>query len=183
MKRQVVLSVLAAVALFAVSTTAEAGLFGRLHTIRGCTPCEPACEVVCEPCEPIACEPCEPICAPCEPSCFDDGCNKPFRPFGGLFAGLKAKLTPSYGCVPACEPVCEQPCEPVVCEPCEPACAPCGRGPFLPFNGFFLNLKAKLAAHMTPCSVGCNPCEPIGCEPCEPVACEPCEPIACEPCM
>ncbi|MDR0870819.1 MAG: hypothetical protein LBN39_08510 [Planctomycetaceae bacterium] len=172
MKRQVLLSALAAALLFAVSTTAEAGLFGRLHTIRGCAPCEPA---ACQPCEQAA-PPCEAVCEPCEPSCFD-GCHKPFRPFGGFFLGLKAKLDAKlhHGCVPACEPVCEVPCEPCrEVAPCEEvACDACGHhgsGPFLPFGGFFLNLKAKLAAHLTPCS----PCgvEPV-CEPCVP-ACEPC---------
>jgi hypothetical protein len=40
----------------------------------------------------------------------------------------------------------------------------------LPFGGFFLNLKAKLAA------VHCTPCTEVGCQPCEPAACDPCHP-------
>lgn len=176
MKRQVLLSVLAAVVLLAASTTAQAGLFGRLHTIRGCAPCEPVCE---QPCEPAACQPCEAAaCEPCEAACSPcDGCYKPFRPFGFL-AGLKAKLSAKlhHGCAP-CEAVCDVPaCEPVCEEPCNPcdSCDSCGHhGPFLPFGGFFLNLKAKLAAHLTPCSAcGCQPCEPV-CEPCVQ-ACDPC---------
>jgi hypothetical protein len=59
-----------------------------------------------------------------------------------------------------------EPCEPC----CEPCADPCGRGPFLPFGGFFLGLKAKLAAHHC-----CNPCEEVSCQPCEPVV-DPCQP-------
>ncbi|MDR2116363.1 MAG: hypothetical protein LBP87_08275 [Planctomycetaceae bacterium] len=168
MKRQILLSVLAAIAIFAVTTTVEAGMFGRLHVLRGCDPCEP---VACEPCEsvtePPVCEPCEPICEPCADPCG----HVPFRPFGGFFLNLKAKLA-AHACGPECAPEC-QPCEPI-CEPCEPICDPCadpcGHAPFLPFGGFFLGLKAKLAAHHS-----CNPCEEVSCQPCEPVI-EPCQP-------
>jgi hypothetical protein len=38
----------------------------------------------------------------------------------------------------------------------------CG-GPHLPFGGFFLNLKSKLAVSC--CDAGCDPCEPV-CDPC-----------------
>jgi hypothetical protein len=164
MKRQVLLSVLAAIAIFAVTTTAEAGMFGRLHVLRGCAPCEPA---ACEPCEPVVCEPCESVCEPCADLC---GGHAPFRPFGGFFLNLKAKLAAHHACAPEC-----QPCEPIA-EPCEPCATPCEscagpyRGQFLPFGGFFLGLKAKLAAHHS-----CNPCEEVSCQPCEPVA-DPCQP-------
>ena len=162
MKRSVILSVLAAVAIFAVCANAEAGMFGRLHTVKGCNPCEPA---ACEPCEPVACEPCVPIaCEPCEPACYDPcGPRGPFRPFGGFFAGLKGKLAVK-NCSP-CEPVGCDPCEPV-CNPCEascdePACNPCG-APFRPFKGAWARWKAKFSGG---CNVGCDPCEPV-CDPC-----------------
>jgi hypothetical protein len=60
------------------------------------------------------------------------------------------------------------PCEPIVCQPCEPLCNPCDVvcAPRLPFNGFFLNLKARLAA--SHCATGCDPCEPVQCDPCVP---------------
>ncbi len=173
MKRQVLLSVLAAIAIFAVTTTAQAGMFGRLSAIRGCTPCEPACaEVACDPCEEVAAAPCDTACNPCELAC--DPCGKrPFRPFGGFFANLKNRAACSP-CDVACDP-CEaaaacDPCAEAVCDPCEVACDPCGSGPCLPFNGFFLNLKNKLSckfARCNPCGVECDPCEPV-CDPCNP---------------
>lgn len=175
MKRQVILSVLAAIAIFAVTTTAQAGMFGRLSVIRGCTPCEPACtEVECDPCEKAA--PCEVACDPCEVACDPCG-RRPFRPFGGFFANLKHR-TACGPCAPQCDP-CEPACdsEPA-CDPCkEVACDPCGcnsggcNGPCLPFNGFFLNLKNKLSYKFASCKAGCN----VGCDPCEP-ACDPCNP-------
>ena len=158
---------LTALVIFAATTSAEAGIFGRLSLVwHGCAPCEPA---ACQPCEVVACDPCEAICG--------DLCGyRPFRPFGGLFANLKAKLATAH-CDPcgevacqACEPIACQPCEVVACQPCEViACDPCEAvcGPRLPFNGFFLNLKAKLAAAH---------CAPMGCDPCEPVQCDPCDP-------
>jgi hypothetical protein len=93
---------------------------------------------------------------------------RPFRPFGGLFANMKARFAAAH-----CAPVGCDPCEPVAaCAPCEPiACAPdpcdpCGAGvvgyrPFRPFGGLFAALKAKHA-----CAPGCDPCEPVGCDPC-----------------
>jgi hypothetical protein len=165
MKRHLILSLLAAVAILLVSTSsAEAGMFGRLHVFKGgCAPCEP---VACEPCKPV-CEPCKPVCEPCDPCC-DNGCRGPVRPFGGFFSGLKSKLAVKH-CSP-CEP-CEpcQPCEKICksCEPscCEPACGDCcGHAPLRPFKGFFANAWARWQTR------GCNSC---GCEPCEPV-CEPC---------
>ena len=177
MKHQILLPMLTAFVLFAATASAEAGIFGRLSTVwNGCVPCEPvACQpcepIACQPCEPIACQPCEPICDPCGVVCGDacgHGC-RPFRPFGGLFAKLKAK---HYACAPGCdpcEPIACQPCEPIACDPCEPVCDPCAVtcGPTfrLPFGGLFLNLKAKFAAHH--CAPGCDPCEPISCLPCE----------------
>jgi len=160
---------LTAIIIFAAATSAEAGIFGRLSVVwNGCNPCEP---VACQPCEPIACQPCPPVVCqpePCNP-CFDACGPRPFRPFGGFFANAKARLAAVH-----CGPVGCDPCEPVACQPCEPVCDPCAAcnpcaTPFLPFNGFFLNLKARLAA------THCGPCVPIGCEPCEPV-CEPCHP-------
>lgn len=190
MKHQLIVSTLAALVVFAATTTAQAGIFGRLSTVwHGCNPCEPAacqpCEpIACQPCEVVACDPCEPVCDPCEPMC--DPCGtpcayRPFRPFGGFFARLAggpvACAVPcgDVACQP-CEVVACDPCEPVcepMCDPCEVVCDPCGApcGPFLPFNGFFMNLRARLA---TPCAVGCVPCEPVACDPCEPIACDPC---------
>ena len=176
MKHKIVVSMLAAIVIFAATTSAEAGIFGRLSVVwNGCNPCEP---VACQPCEPIACVPCEPIvCQPCEPIC--DPCipfgPRPFRPFGGLFAGMKARFAAvqcgPVGCEP-CEPVACAPCEPVVCAPCEPVCDPCAVvcAP-RPFAGLFSNLRARMAL---------SRCAPIGCDPCEPVAV--CEPV-CDPCV
>ena len=168
MKHQILLPVLTAMIIFAATATADAGIFGRLSVVwNGCNPCEPA---ACQPCEVVACQPCEVVaCDPCAACC--DPCGyTPFRPFGGLFAGMKARFaTPccEVGCDP-CEPIACQPCEVVACDPCEPACDPCGVacGPCLPFGGFFLNLKARLAA--SHCAVGCDPCEPVACDPCHP---------------
>jgi hypothetical protein len=89
-----------------------------------------------------------------------------------MLLNMKARLAAihcSPGCGP-CEPAECQPCEPIACQPCEP-CNPCngcdiGCGPRLPFNGFFLNLKARMAASCcTPCTAVCNPCDAV-CEPC-----------------
>ncbi len=184
MKRHVILSVLAAVAIFAVTSNANAGMFGRLHG--GCGPCEPACVAPCEP----ACAPCEVACAPvcAEPCCGVPTCNGPFRPFGGFFMNMKNKLmvkrcSPCAPCEPACcapcEPACA-PCEVACAAPCEPACDPCGscspcHGPFRPFGGFFVNAweKAKFKFHSFKSCGTCGPCEPICCDPCTPV-CDPC---------
>ena len=150
MKHKLVVSMLTAIVIFAASTVAEAGIFGRLSVVwNGCNPCEP---IACQPCEPIACNPCEPICDPCASPCG----ILPYRPFGGFFANMKARLTSV--CAPGCDP-----CEPVVCAP-DP-CDPCGTGcavPFRPFGGFFIGLKSKLAFA---CAPACNPCEPV-CDPC-----------------
>jgi hypothetical protein len=170
MRHQILLSALTAIVIFAATTTAEAGIFGRLSTVwSGCNPCEPAacqpCEVVaCQPCEP-ACQPCEPMCDPCEVVCGDFGTHRSFRPLGGLFANMKAKLA-SSSCDP-CEAAGCQPCEIVACAPCEPMCDPCESacGTRAPFSGFFTNLKAKLTAKR--CDTGCDPCEAVGCDPCE----------------
>lgn len=174
MKRQVLLSVLAAIVVFAVATNVEAGMFGRLSIFKSsCNPCcEPACcePVGCEPCEPACCEP---VCDPCEPICCDPCGRAPFRPFGGFFANLfSGKGCCATACDPCCEVACD-PCEPVcetVCDPCEPVCCepvcdPCGRAPFRPFGGFFANLHKKCFAKSY-----CNPCEPV-CEPCAPSCC------------
>ena len=173
MKRHVLLSFVVAAVLFAVSSTsAHAGMFGRLGVFhRGCSPCEPA---ACQPCE-AACQPCEvAACDPCEPACCGTVCHP--RPFKNFIARLKAKCVVRKACCSPCEPACE-PCEPVCCEPCEPVCDagcdPCHR----PFAGFFANLRAKFAARH--CNA-CGPCEPA-CSPCEPI-CEPCKPACCEAC-
>jgi len=170
MKHRFLLSTLTAIIVFAATTTAEAGIFGRLSVVwNGCNPCEPVactpCEpLACQPCEPIACDPCEPVCDPCGLAC--DYGYRPFRPFGGFFVGLKAKLAASHcgpvGCDP-CEAVACDPCAVVECDPCAVACD-YGHAPFRPFGGFFANLGTRLAA--TPCcEVGCDPCEPV-CDPC-----------------
>jgi len=185
MKHKIVVSMLTAIVVFAASTTADAGIFGRLSVVwNGCNPCEPAacqpCErVACQPCEPIACQPCQPIaCQPCEAacdpcaSCCDLGC-RPFRPFGGFFANMKARLAAAHcgdcnpcdqaACAP-CEPIACQPCEVVACDPCEAACCdPCGLKPFRPFGGLLAHLKAKMAVQC--CDAGCDPCAPV-CDPC-----------------
>ena len=161
MKHQMLVSALAVLVVFAATTTADAGIFGRLSTVwHGCAPCEPVacqpCEVVaCQPCEVVACQPCEVVCNPC--ACCDSRGYRPFRPFGGLFTRLTAVR---------CAPVCD-PCEPIACNPCEVvACDPCEAvcGPRLPFGGFFLNMKARLAA--VKCAPVCDPCEPVACDPC-----------------
>jgi hypothetical protein len=163
MKHNFLLSALAAIVIFAAATTAEAGIFGRLSTVwNGCNPCEQV--AACQPCEPIAevaCNPCDVVA--CDPCASDCGL-RPFRPLGGLFVNLKAKLaTPCCAteCNP-CEAVAAQPCEPV-CDPCAADCDPCGSHMFSPFGGLFANLGAKLG----------SPCGAAGCEACEPV-CEPC---------
>ena len=176
MKHKFLLSALTAIIVFAATTTAEAGIFGRLSVVwNGCSPCEP---VACTPCEPVACDPCAVVeCDPCANTCCDYGC-RPFRPFGGLFANMKAKLAASHCCGPAdcgaCEPVACVPCEPVACDPCavvecDPcavACGDCAFRPFRPFGGFFANLGARLTATTACCAVdGCNPCDPV-CDPC-----------------
>ena len=174
MKHRIFMSALAVLVVFAATTTAQAGIFGRLSTVwHGCNPCEP---VACQPCEqaacePVACKPCE-VASACDPcaACCDPCGNRPFRPFGGFFANISARLAATHcdaGCN-ACEPVACQPCEVAACQPCEAACDPCGDaacGPCLPFNGFFLNLKARLSAvHCGAAS--CDPCEPVQCDPC-----------------
>ena len=168
--KRLILSLLVAVAVLVSTASAQAGMFGRLHVLRGCDPCGP---VACEPCTPPACEPCTPpACDPCEPACYDNPCARgPFRPFGGFFLGLRSRLA-LKGCGP-CEPCgppeCE-PCAPPACDPCEPVCVdPCGKGPFRPFGGFFANAWARW--RVKGCNTGCDPCEPV-CDPCVP--CDPC---------
>jgi len=161
MKHKFLLSTLTAIIVFAAATTADAGIFGRLSVVwNGCNPCE---QVACTPCEPLACQPCEPACDPCEVVCSDYG-YRPFRPFGGFFANVRARLATPCGpdsCDP-CEQVACTPCEDVACDPCEPVCG-VGR-PFQPFGGFFTNLRARLAA--PGCVTDCTPCDAI-CSPCD----------------
>ena len=172
MKHKFLLSVLTAIVFLAATTTADAGIFGRLSTVwNGCNPCLP---VACMPCEPVACNPCDAICwDPCGPFVA-----RPFRPFGGLFANMGARLAAARMCDP-CGPIVCDPCAPVVCNPCDPVacdpCAPiCGPGVRLPFNGFFLNLGSRFSARG--CAIACDPCAPIVCNPCDPIACDPCAP-------
>ena len=187
MKHKLLLSALTAIIFLAATTVADAGIFGRLSVVwNGCNPCLPAS---CMPCEPVVCNPCVPVlCDPCAPA-FCDPCGpflgRPvFRPFGGFFANLGARMTAVH-CGPICDPcvpvavMCD-PCAPVMCDPCAPACGPfLGRPVFRPFGGFFANLGAKITA------VHCGPmhCGPI-CDPCVPVAvmCDPCAPVTCDPC-
>jgi hypothetical protein len=165
--KQLVVSSLAVLFVLAATTSAQAGIFGRLSTVwNGCNPCVP---VECMPCEPIACDPCVPVaCDPCNG--FVGRPFVPFRPFGGLFANLGARFSMVH-----CGPVLCDPCEPVACNPCEPVCDPCAVvcGPSfpLPFNGFFLNLRSRLA-------FGAFHCGPAMCDPCTPVTCDPCAPCS-----
>ena len=184
MKHKFLLSVLTAIVFLAATTSAEAGIFGRLSVVwNGCNPCVPVacmpCEpvVVCNPCDMVACDPCAPLCGPFV---------RPFRPFGGLFANMGARLAAAR-CVPmscdpcvavACDPcaavVCN-PCDAVACDPCAPLCGPiCGPTVRLPFNGFFMNLRSRLAVRAAACHVACDPCAMVACDPCAMVACDPC---------
>ncbi|MDR3181538.1 MAG: hypothetical protein LBT89_01230 [Planctomycetaceae bacterium] len=157
MKSHFLLSALAVAVIFAATSTVEAGLFGRLSVV--CSPCEPT---ACQPCEEAAIAPCDAACDPC-----GDVCGRPFLPFGGFFLNLKAKLATLKACTPCDVAACD-PCEAAACDPCEAACEPVCVGPILPFNGFFLNLKARLAAGLHPCTISeCTPCEPA-CDPCNP---------------
>jgi|GEM_PF-1758569 len=165
MKHKFLLSALTALIVFAATTTAEAGIFGRLSVVwNGCNPCEP---VACMPCEAVACNPCDVVaCNPCDviacDPCGHGFAPRPFRPFGGFFLNAKARLASScapLSCDP-CEPVASNPCDVVACDPCDP----CGTGfaPRLPFNGFFRNLFATKAG----CYTACDPCEAVACDPC-----------------
>jgi len=156
MKYKVVLPMLTAIVIFAATTSAEAGIFGRLSVVwNGCNPCEP---VACTPCEPIACNPCEAIVNDgCYDACAPGG--RPFRPLAGLLSNMKARMAAGRcapGCDP-CEPVAAAPCEPIACDPCDPITVSCS--PRAPFAGLFQNLRAKLA---TPrgCITDCDPCGP-----------------------
>ncbi|MDR1290553.1 MAG: hypothetical protein LBK06_05070 [Planctomycetaceae bacterium] len=177
MKSRIFLSALAIAVVFAVSSTAEAGMFGRLSHFRSCAPCaevqvcEP-CEVVAAPCEPI----CEPICEPCQP------CGvRQFRPISRFVAAVRSRIAlrhhPLNDCNPCGEVVCEpceviQPCHEVVCDPCQPCDDICAR------PGFFARLRSRLAS-LRPVHYGCEPCQPV----CEVApACEPCQPIT-SPCL
>ncbi|MDR2761280.1 MAG: hypothetical protein LBB88_01610 [Planctomycetaceae bacterium] len=191
MKCQILLSALAIAVVFAVSSTAEAGMFGRLSHIRSCTPCgeiqvcEPCHEVVAKPCEPV----CEPICEPCQP-CGDCAHVRPFRPISRFVSAIRERIALRrhnwHDCNPCAEVACEpcgeiavvaSPCNEVVCDPCEPSCDDlCAR------PGFFARLKSRLAALRPIHHGGCEPCQPA-CEPCQPV-CEPCQPATpCIPCV
>jgi hypothetical protein len=161
MKSHLLLTACAVAVIFAATATAEAGLFGRLSVV--CSPCEPT---ACQPCEQAAAAPCDPACDPCG----DTVCSRPFLPFGGFFLNLQAKLAALRTYTPCAEVAACEPCgEAAACDPCEAACdATVCSAPFLPFNGFFLNLKARLAAGLHPCTVSdCTPCEPA-CDPCNP---------------
>jgi len=184
MKHKLLLSTLTAIIILAATTTAEAGIFGRLSVVwNGCNPCLP---VACMPCEPIMCGPCEPIlCDPCAPICGPFIGRPVFRPFGGFFANLGARITAVHCGPMMCGPICDpcvpvacNPCEPVACNPCEPVCGPfIGRPVFRPFGGFFSNLGARITA--VHCGPICDPCIPAGvmCDPCAPVMCDPCAPL------
>ena len=172
MKRRVLLSVLAATLVLAVSTQfAQAGFGFRLFA-KCCTPCAPACEVT--PCEPCAVTPCEPACAPCEPACFDTCCAPKCRPFAGLRAKFRCHLGALRArccdpCTTACDP-CVATCAPVVatCEPCAvTACEPACCDPCAPKCRPFAKLRARLASIRCcdPCSSPCDPCAVTACEP------------------
>ena len=162
MKYKIVLPMLAAIVIFAATTNAEAGIFGRLSVVwNGCNPCEQA--AACNPCEPITCNPCESI--------FDNGCFdacgpnvRPFRPLNGVLTNLRARLA-SARCAPAdcnpCEAVCVAPCE-SACDPCDPISVSCN--PRSPFAGLFQNLRSRMASARC-ATADCNPCGPIV-EPC-----------------
>ncbi|MDR0392017.1 MAG: hypothetical protein LBH59_08930 [Planctomycetaceae bacterium] len=190
MKCRIILSVLAVAVVLVVSSTVEAGMFGRLSHFRSCAPCgevqacEPCREVVCQPCQPI----CEPVCDPCEP-CGNRYSVRPFRPISRFVSVLRERLTLRHhfnDCSPcgeiACQP-CEQcqPCE-VACQPCEVACQPCEPSCETPCfrPGFFARLRSRLAALRPAFHHSCDPCQPV----CEiEQACEPCQPIPCVPCV
>jgi len=207
MKKCFLLSALTAIVILAATTTADAGIFGRLSTVwNGCNPCLP---VACDPCAPVACDPCAPAwcgpllnrplfnfrpftlaCDPCGPivdcdPCLPawDGCSPcgpfvgPFRPFGGFFANLGARIATRRCATDLCDPcgpVACGPCEPVACDPCGPVA--CGPGAGLPFNGFFLNLRSRLASRVACAPDWCDPCGPVVCDPCGPTNCDPCAP-------
>lgn len=185
MKSRILLSALAIAVVFAVSSTVEAGMFGRISHIRSCTPCG---EVqICEPCHEVVATPCEPICEPCQP-CGDCTHAKPFRPISRFVTAIRERIALRrhhlHDCNPcgevACEPcgevaVVAQPCQEVVCEPCEPSCDDLCAKP-----RFFARLKSRLAA-LRPIHHGCEPCQPV-CEVAPP--CEPCQPVTpCIPCV
>jgi hypothetical protein len=171
MKLRFLLSVITIALAVTISTTAEAGMFGRFAHYRGCVPCA---EVqACEPCVEVAPVVCEPICAPCEAACGDCQPVRPFRPISRFFAALKSRLASHRDCDPCGEVVAVEPCEPI-CEPCQPICEPCE--PYAaPRIGFLTRLKLRLAAR---CASSCEPCQPV-CET-TPV-CEPCKPVV--PCV
>ncbi|MCL2118225.1 MAG: hypothetical protein FWH27_07340 [Planctomycetaceae bacterium] len=176
MKRRVLLSVLAATVLLAVSTQFAQAQFGN-RLFAKFNPCAPVV-TACEPCAPAACEPCAPAC---EPACYDACCAPPCRPFAAFRAKFRCHMesfrarfcnpcapcgvAPCAPCeVTACEPVACAPCEPVApaCEPvCMDTCDPCCAAPCAPFRPF-AKLRARLAAFNC-----CNPCDPCttACEP------------------
>ena len=168
MKRRVLLSVLAATVLLAVSTQFAQAQFGNRLFARF-NPCAPAA-TACEPCAPAACEPCAPAC---EPACVDDCCAQPCRPFAAFRARFHCQMESFRArfcnpCAPcgftACEPVACAPCEPVApaCEPaCFDSCDSCA-APCRPFA----NLRARFAAFrcFNPCATPCDPCT-TACEP------------------
>ena len=87
------------------------GFFANLGARFSAVNCGPAS---CDPCEPVACNPCEAIaCDPCEPICGPFSGRPVFRPFGGFFANLGARLSATSACCA------------VSCDPCDPVCDPC----------------------------------------------------------
>ncbi|MDR0392082.1 MAG: hypothetical protein LBH59_09255 [Planctomycetaceae bacterium] len=166
MKCRIVLSVLAVAVVLAVSSTVEAGMFGRLSHFRSCAPCgevqacEPCREVVCQPCEPICepcqpCQPCEPICEPCQPFGARHSV-RPFRPISRFVSAMRERIVLRQHRFNDCAPCGEVVCSPCEVAACEPVCEPCRE-------------------------VVCQPCEVV-CQPCE-VACQPCEPSCELPCV
>jgi hypothetical protein len=144
----------AAMMVLAVSSSADAGLFGCKKSSGCCEPscCAPVEATCCAPapcCEPTCCAPaacCEPTCcapAPCcEPTCCapapccHEGCCTPKKK--GLFSCLKNLKMPKFGfckkknncCGGCCAPApC---CEPTCCAPAEACCEPSCCAPVAP---------------------------------------------------
>ncbi len=168
----------AALVVFSIANSANAGLFGLFNHGSSCGSCgvEPTC---CAPVEASCCAP--TACAPvCEPTCC---------------APVEATCCAPAACAPVCEPTC---CAPAACGGCNTCGDGCGSGcgssscfkmpklcmPKLKMPKFKMPKFKLPKCNFGGCGSSCgSSCEPTCCAPAyEPTCCAPVAPSCACPC-
>lgn len=170
----------AALVVFSITNSAQAGLFGLFNHGSSCGSCgvEPSC---CAPVEASCCAPA--ACAPAAPSCCAPAACAP---------ACEPTCCAPAACAPACEPTC---CAPAGCGNNGCGCNSCGDGCGHGCGGFKmpklhmpklrmpkLHMPKLRMPKFGSCGGGCGHSCGSNCEPtcCAPAACEPscCAPVA-----